>query len=72
MSIVLLMPRCFRIHLPAQSGNTDMLMRMRRNYTREAYIALADRIREVTLGTLVAAMVLSLLVFLGHTPPDDP
>ena len=29
---------CKSIHLPAQSGNTEMLKSMRRNYSREAYL----------------------------------
>ena len=37
---------CKQIHLPAQSGNTDMLFKMRRNHSREAYLTLVDRIRE--------------------------
>lgn len=37
---------CKQIHLPAQSGNTDMLFRMRRNHTRESYLNLVDHIRE--------------------------
>lgn len=31
--------------MPAQSGNTDVLQRMRRNYSREAYLQLVDNIR---------------------------
>ena len=34
------------IHLPAQSGNSEMLMRMRRNHTREAYLELAYNMRQ--------------------------
>ena len=37
---------CNYIHLPAQSGSTEMLMKMRRNHTREAYLALVDTIRQ--------------------------
>lgn len=38
---------CKQIHLPAQSGNNAILERMRRGYTREAYLELVHRIREV-------------------------
>lgn len=46
---------CKSIHLPAQSGSTSVLERMRRNYSREAYLELVDTIRsvipEVSLST---------------------
>jgi MiaB/RimO family radical SAM methylthiotransferase len=38
---------CKQIHLPAQSGSTTCLERMRRGYTREAYLKLVERIREI-------------------------
>ncbi|UCZ51647.1 tRNA (N6-isopentenyl adenosine(37)-C2)-methylthiotransferase MiaB [Bacillus shivajii] len=34
------------IHLPVQSGNSDMLKLMARKYTRESYIELANKIKE--------------------------
>jgi 2-methylthioadenine synthetase len=36
--------------MPAQSGNSNVLKRMRRNYTREAYIDLIHSIREKIPG----------------------
>lgn len=46
---------CNQIHLPAQSGNTEMLFRMRRNHTREAYLELVDRIRAKIPGVALSS-----------------
>lgn len=38
---------CKNIHLPAQSGSTNVLERMRRGYSREAYMELVGHIRSI-------------------------
>lgn len=37
---------CKSLHMPAQSGNTAVLERMRRGYSREAYLELVGHIRD--------------------------
>lgn len=39
---------CKLIHLPAQSGNSNVLSRMGRGYTREMYLELVEHIKEIT------------------------
>ena len=38
---------CNYIHLPVQHGNTDVLRRMRRTYSRDEYLALVERARTI-------------------------
>ena len=38
---------CNYIHLPVQHGNTEVLQRMRRTYSREKYLRLIDRARQL-------------------------
>uniref|UniRef100_A0A8D8L6Q8 CDK5RAP1-like protein n=1 Tax=Culex pipiens TaxID=7175 RepID=A0A8D8L6Q8_CULPI len=38
---------CKNLHLPAQSGSSTVLERMRRGYTREAYLNLVDEVRTI-------------------------
>ena len=46
---------CHNIHLPVQSGSTEVLRRMNRHYTRDHYLELVDRLRDkvpdITLST---------------------
>ena len=37
---------CRHLHLPVQSGSTEVLRRMRRRHTREEYLALVARLRD--------------------------
>lgn len=46
---------CKQIHIPAQSGSTAMLDRMRRNHTREAYLNLIERIRTKIPGVALSS-----------------
>ena len=41
---------CNYIHLPVQHGNTEVLDRMRRTYTRGEYLALIERARRICPG----------------------
>src|SRR5690554_3961700 len=38
---------CNHVHLPVQSGSTRILKEMNRQHTREEYIALIDKVREI-------------------------
>ena len=59
---------CEHVHLPLQSGSTRILKAMRRTYSRERYLKLADRLREsipdLALGTDV------IVGFPGETEAD--
>jgi hypothetical protein len=56
---------CKQVHMPAQSGSSAVLAAMRRGYTREAYLALAARIREAVPGVALSSDFIS--GFCGET-----
>ncbi|MCZ4319282.1 tRNA (N6-isopentenyl adenosine(37)-C2)-methylthiotransferase MiaB [Aequorivita viscosa] len=45
---------CNHIHLPVQSGSTRILKEMNRQHTREEYMKLIDRIREIIPGCAIS------------------
>jgi tRNA-2-methylthio-N6-dimethylallyladenosine synthase len=59
---------CEHVHLPLQSGASRILKAMRRTYTRERYVALAEKLRgaipDVALGTDI------IVGFPGETEDD--
>ena len=59
---------CEHVHLPLQSGSSRLLKAMRRTYTRERYLALAERMRaaipDVAFGTDI------IVGFPGETERD--
>ena len=50
---------CNYIHLPVQHGNTDMLQRMKRTYSREQYLDLVDRARKIVPGLSLSTDVIA-------------
>ena len=63
------LPRvCRHLHLPVQSGSTAVLARMRRRYTREAYLELVARLRAEVPG--IALSTDMIVGFPGETERD--
>ena len=50
---------CNYIHLPVQHGNTDMLQRMRRTYSREQYLELVERAKQIVPGISLSTDIIA-------------
>ena len=50
---------CNYIHLPVQSGSTRILKEMNRQHTREEYMALVDKIKEIIPGCSISQDMIS-------------
>lgn len=59
---------CPYIHLPAQSGSSEVLKRMRRTYDREWYLAKFNRIREILPHCAISTDLIA--GFCGETEQD--
>jgi len=55
---------CKSLHLPAQSGSSAVLARMRRGYTREAYLQLVDHVRSILPGVGLSSDFIAGKLFL--------
>ncbi|XP_040060423.2 mitochondrial tRNA methylthiotransferase CDK5RAP1 [Gasterosteus aculeatus] len=59
---------CNQIHLPAQSGSSEVLKAMRRGYTREAYLDLVGNIKRIIPDVSLSSDFIS--GFCGETEDD--
>ena len=59
---------CESLHLPVQSGSNTMLKAMLRNYTREQYVALVEKMRRAMPGMTLSTDI--IVGFPGETEDD--
>ena len=59
---------CNYIHIPAQAGSDTMLERMRRPYTREQYLTLITKMREIIPGLSLSTDIIA--GFCGETEEE--
>ena len=50
---------CNYIHLPVQHGNTEMLQRMKRTYTRDQYLDFVERARKIVPGVALSTYIIA-------------